>query len=314
MSENNLTVGQNVILEVGEESSRKDFPAIVKKFQNRLVALLLEDKGLEDLKTQTGASARIKSSDIEPPIVFEGKIIQTKASPLIILKLENTETSTDSNEQHAETDSDIAEAAPVVSDSSYDTSRDSARIIDSFLVNYFLVSKEKAEQKKNEYLLRPTMYRREKAKIGVSGADSQTMEKISHFEPGLQEVINDIYLKIKNISTQKDPEMGAKKDEGENEGECIDLSGTGFRMICGQKLNRGDILKVIIAPPQANPTFSVSALAEVKNVETVKVDKDTKYSVGVQYYSIHEQDMENIIGYTFQLQREQLNLRKQMTK
>ena len=77
---------------------------------------------------------------------------------------------------------------------------------------------------------------------------------------------------------------------------------------------KDDFLKIILAPPNGNPPFSISVLAQVRNVKMIKSGSVTKYEAGAQYYAIHEEDMEEIIRYTFQLQREQLRLRKNMRK
>lgn len=322
MSENNLIVGQNVILEVGEEDSREDFPAIVKKLKKSLVALLLVEKGLEGLNVPPGGSVCIKSPDKDKDAfkAISGIIIDTKAFPVIILKFDTAKDLGDNNNLHSV--KDIPEVVPAVppkvtpnlSDASYLSDRNSARVSDSFVIHCYPLTKEKAEQKKNEYLLRPTLYRREKEKIKISGTKPEVLEKVSHLDSDLQVIIMDIYSKIQIILGSKGPEIFANKNEDGKEAECVDISGSGLKIICDQKSKKGDILKMIIAPPNATVPFSVSALGEVKNIEAVKVGKETKYSLGLKYYSIHEQDMEQIVGYTFQLQREQLNLRRQLEK
>lgn len=324
MSENNLIVGQNVILEVGEEESRKDFPAIVKKLNKSLVALLLVEKGLESLNSPPGVSACIISPAKDAFKAMPGKIIDTKAFPIIVLKFDITKGLIDNNNLHSVKDiadvpsevipDDSPEVTSNVSDTPYRSARNSARISDSFIIQYYAITEEKAEQRKNEYILRPTLYRREKAKTKTPGTELEVLEKVSHLESDLQVIIMDIYSKIQKILTPTEAETATKKNEAEKEAECVDISGSGLKIICDQKPKNGDILKMIIAPPNAITPFSVSALGKVKNIQVVKVGKKTKYSIGLKYYSIHEQDMEQIVGYTFQLQREQLNLRKQLKK
>jgi hypothetical protein len=180
-------------------------------------------------------------------------------------------------------------------------------------MEFYLLSKEEAGQKKKDYMLRRTKDRRESAvSTGVYAGYNETeiLEKISYMDKALVEVILDIYRKVAALSTtvtQAKPKM-----EGENTGMCVDLSGTGLKIICTQKLKKGDILKLIIAPPKASPPFSVSALGEVMRVEDVppQPKQPKKYAIGIKHYAMHDDDMELITQYTFQLQREMLSMRR----
>lgn len=310
MTENNLTVGNKVTLEISSDSITEDFSAIVKKLKKQLVALTLIGEGLEPSKISVGASVRIKSSDTSPPQLINGKVMETKSFPLIIMKVEKTEVIVEDKKQSS--DNNIDEIPSDDENGPHVESRDSARISDSFLIEFYFVDKEKAEEKKDDYTLRPTRYRREKAQMNTIGDGSEMTEKIAHLDSALLDVIRDIYFKISRLSGEGGDKKDLESSKEDNIGECINISGSGLQIICGKKFNKEDIVKLIIAPPNADPPFSISALAIVRNVKMEKSDKGTKYVTGVQYYAMHEEDMEEIIRYTFQLQRGQLSLRKKM--
>lgn len=310
MTENNLTVGNKVTLEISSDSITEDFSAIVKRLKKQLVALTLIGEGLEPSKISVGASVRIKSSDTSPPQLINGKVMETKSFPLIIMKVEKTEVIVEDKKQSS--DNNIDEIPSDDENGPHVESRDSARISDSFLIEFYFVDKEKAEEKKDDYTLRPTRYRREKAQMNTIGDGSEMTEKIAHLDSALLDVIRDIYFKISRLSGEGGDKKDLESSKEDNIGECINISGSGLQIICGKKFNKEDIVKLIIAPPNADPPFSISALAIVRNVKMEKSDKGTKYVTGVQYYAMHEEDMEEIIRYTFQLQRGQLSLRKKM--
>lgn len=310
MPENNLTVGNKVTLEISSDSTTENFSVVVKKLKKHLVALKLVGEGLEPSKISAGASAHIKSSDTSSPLLISGKVVETKSFPLIIMKVEKTKAIVEDKKQSS--DKNLDEIPSDVDEASCLASRDSARTSDSFLIEFYFVDKKKAAKKKDDFLLRPTRYRREKAQVDMIGDGSEMTEKIAHLDPALVDVIRDIYFKISRLTGREADKKDSVSAEGKNMGECTDISGSGLKMICEKKFNEGDILKMIIAPPNANPPFSISALAIVKNVKIEKTDKGAKYVTGVQYYAMHEDDMEEIIRYSFQLQREQLSLRKKM--
>lgn len=305
----NLTVGEEVSIEFKVLSVSRNYSAIVKKLKNNLLALSLIIKDEEPSKIPTGITAKVKSLDQESQQVSKGKIIETKAFPLIVLKLLKSRIVM--NDSSRSSDKDVDE---IVSDSgsSHISDRDSARVSDSFMIKYYLLKNKTVKKKKDEYLLHPSRYRKEIAKTENPEDERKMLNKISHLDSALLEVIKDIYLKIKKNSAQRKQSVEPKAAEGENVAECVDISGSGLKIICGQKFKKGDILNTTISPPHADSPFTISALIEIRNIEDIKSADKPKYAIGLKYYAIHEQDMEEIVKYTFQLQRDQLSLRRRL--
>jgi len=291
-----------------------DFEAQLKKIKGSLIAVSVTS-GLREraslsigkiLKIATGA----KDAGKIPAVVK-----QDKAFPLLILSLETSRRRLKRQEKGLE-EEDIEDLIASITDPEFIGLRDSARSEDSFPIEFYKQSHERAEQKKNEYLIRPSHERREAAKQHEQAAgfnESELRPRMAHLDPALQGIILDLYRRVTQIPGGMAPLPPSQPDD-EAIGICVDISGTGLRFLTSQRLKSGDILKVMISPSLASPPFSISALVQVKRVTRVKNPDPPhkKYSVGVKYYAMHEGDMEQITAYTFKLQRDQLQLKRQL--
>jgi c-di-GMP-binding flagellar brake protein YcgR len=339
---NYFELEKGVSIEVQIDSRTNTYSSIVKKIKEDLVALQFSPPPEKPENVPQGILTKIIVEKEGATFYIQARIISNKTFPIIVLKIEKLlkeeakqpeplkaekeMTAKEAKEEAVFKPPEQLEEKPPAAemakgykdkelyDNKHVAERESARIEDSFPMEFYLQTKEEAEEKKRDYLIRKSSDRRESAAvstgvfIGYSEADA--IKKVSHLDASLIDIVQDIYRKMAVISTiisQAKPKV-----EGENVGVCVDISGLGLKLICTQKFNRGDILKLIIAPPKAQPPFSISALGEVMRAEDVKADPDQpkKYAIGIKYYAMHEDDMELITQYTFQLQREMLRMRR----
>lgn len=306
-----LKPGKNIELETSEGNS---FKARLKKAKGCLLAISVIS-GLKDrdrLAIGTLVQLNIWGGDN----LLQAAVKQDKAFPLLILSLE-AETKKLSSREKVEEEEDIEDLIAGINNPNYVSLRDSARTEDSFPIEFYEQSAERAAQKKNDYLIRPTRNRRETAQqssvLSEPGVENELRPKIAHLDKVLQDIIVDLYMKIAPFAGGMTPIKSDQPGE-KNLGICVDISGTGLRFLTSQKLNKGNILKVMISPTLANPPFSVSALVDVRSVSKVRNPESSqrKYAVGVKYFAMNEEDMEQITAYTFQLQRDQLQLKRQL--
>src|SRR3989338_2203500 len=333
---------KSVSIEVQIDSETKNYSSIVKKIKEDLIAIQLSPPPEKPDNVPQGILTKVIVEKGGTAFNIQTRIISNKTFPIIVLKIEKLlkeeakppepvkavkEPQIPAKEikreakppEQAEEKPSAEEMAKGYKDKDlyadkHVAERESARIEDSFPMEFYIQTKEEAEEKKRDYLIRKSSDRREAASvstgifIGYSEADA--IKKVSHLDASLIDIVQDIYRKmavISTIITQAKPKV-----EGENVGICVDISGAGLKIICTQKLKRGDILKLMIAPPKAQPPFSISALGEVMRVEELKPDPDQqkKYATGIKYYAMHEDDMELITQYPFLLQREMLRMRR----
>ncbi len=308
-------------LEIGQEISIENdegqvFKGQLKKMKDTLIAVSMHS-GLQNKESlATGASIHIKigGDDGDLPAVIK----QDKAFPLLVMSIESDSKKLDSKARKMERE-DIEDLISSLTDPEFVRMRDSARIEDSFPIEFYKQTPEMAEQKRDDYFLRPTHERRESFKLSsvqsMPGfSEAALRSRIAHLDNVLKDVILDLYRRVaacacKGVANESD------KPLDEAIGICVDISGTGFRILTSQKLKPGDILKVIVAPPLSSASFSVSCLVQVRRVSRIRKPDppDKKYAVGVKYYAIHEDDMEMIIRYTFQLQRDFLKQKRQVS-
>src|SRR3989338_3497447 len=332
---------KNISMEVEIDSKTEIYQSVVKKIKEDLIAIQLSSPPEKSDNVPQGILTKVSGEKNGDFFNIQTRIISNKTFPIIVLKIEKLlkdeskptapvksekETQVEEKEAAAFKPAEQKEEKPSAEeiakgyknkdlyDNRHVAERGSARIEDSFPIEFYIQTKEDAEQKKRDYLLRKSLDRRETASVSMGAfigySEADALKKISHVDVSIIEIIQDIYRKISVISTiitQAKP-----KTEGENMGICVDISGLGLKIICTQKFKKGDILKMIISPPKAQPPFSISALGEVMRIEDVKTDpaQPKKYATGIKYYAMHEDDMELITQYTFQLQREMLRMRR----
>ena len=309
-----LKVGQTMEIQTDEGETLK---GKIKRVKDTLIAVSVVSGLKNRAGLRVGTVLRFnmdgKGEDLLPAVVR-----QDKAFPLLILSASAGSRNLSEEEQNLE-EEDAEDLLESLNDPNYVNMRDSARSEDSFPIEFYKQSQERAALKKNEYLVRPSSQRRETARQDGSGGgafvdESELRRRMAHLDPVLQDIIVDLYHRTSHADASAEGTQKTSQVRDENIGICVDISGTGLRLLTSQPLQSGDILKVMIEPPLARPPFSVSALVEVRRVSRLRNPDPPhkKYAVGVRYYAMHEEDMEQITAYTFKLQRDQLKLKRQL--
>ncbi len=315
------------VLEVGQEvgviiqgSSRK-YNCAVKKIKGDLVAVsLTEVKDKEEVSVGKKVAISWDTSE-ETSYKAKGSIIQNKVFPIVVARLGDVIKKSEEKKEEGKEKEDVDESFDPEFDRKYvketesisedgEAERDSARVEDAFPIQFFVPDQETVRQEKNDYLSRRTRERRSDSQVSTEFKENEVLEKIANSDPGVIEVITDLYRKYyllaNKVFKKEDKESG-----GKNMGTCVDLSGSGLQFLTKQQIKPKTILKFMINPP-ATPPFSISALGEVMRVERKKdpTDRKTKYAYGARFYAIHEDDQEEIIQYTFKRQQEMLKQRR----
>ncbi|MEK6589333.1 MAG: PilZ domain-containing protein [Nitrospinota bacterium] len=318
-------IEKNVTIKVQSDSESKRYPSVVKKIKEELIAFLLSPSPEKPEDVPQGKLVSVIAEKDGIPFSILSRIVSNKTFPIVVLKLERLEQAESLKESKITTEEPRAKKpAPLdmakgfkdkePSKNTHAEERESARIEDSFPMEFYVITPEQAKEKMKDYLLRRTKDRRESAvSTGIYAGYNETeiLEKIPHIDKATVDIILDIYKKIAALTTLT-TQQSKPWVEDENVGNCVDISGNGLKMICTKRLNKNDIVKIIISPPRAQPPFSVSALGEVMRVDAIppQPNQTQKYSIGIRYYAMHDDDMELITQYTFQLQREMLRMRR----
>lgn len=92
----------------------------------------------------------------------------------------------------------------------------------------------------------------------------------------------------------------------------VNISGSGIRFGSRQLYKKGDLLWIAMRYPTV-PVLQVEAIGIVTRLgASVKLRTETpSVQVSIRYEAINEQDREEILRYTFQLQREQLRAKRE---
>lgn len=91
--------------------------------------------------------------------------------------------------------------------------------------------------------------------------------------------------------------------------ECIDISGSGVRMLVAEELKPGSLLELTIEPP-INPPIQIILLGKLSRVCQSKDKENDGFEASITFTAVNEDDRENLIKYIFQRQRELISSRK----
>ena len=91
------------------------------------------------------------------------------------------------------------------------------------------------------------------------------------------------------------------------QGQLVDISGSGLRFPCLQKFSIGDIINFDITLPSLPQTF-INGVGVV--VRIFKNDKDKDNEIALKYIAINEEDRNKIIHYTKTRQKELLSQKR----
>ena len=314
-----LQPGQEVKVVTGK--GRPPLTCSVKKIKENMVAVSMDDLKNKEEANVGGIIAISWPSGDGGSFKTKGEIIQNKSFPIVVARcgeiIKKAEEPTSEIPVDPNYDPEFDRKyvqKPKGDQSEADIQRESARVEDAFPIQFFIVEKDSAEQKKMDYLARSSKDRRDESKAASTElSEAAVRNKLSSANPAVAEVILDLYQKYAMLSA-KVLKKEVKGGGEESSGTCIDLSGSGLQFLTMQQIKPKTIVKFIIAPPAASPPFSISAMGEVMRVEQKKdpLDRKTKYAYGTRFYAIHEDDSEEIIQYTFKRQQEMLKARRKM--
>lgn len=309
-----LKPGQEVNIAIQGGSGKHK--CTVKKVKDNLVAVPLagvNDKG----EIAVGKKISISWGANKASYKSQGTIIQNKAFPIVVGRFGDVakKKEEEKEEEQDEEGLDLQFDKKYVKESegtleSDEGERDLARVEDAFPISFFVVDQETKDQKKEDYLSRRTRDRQTESQIFTELGENEVLEKLANADPGVIEVINDLYKKYSLLASKvlkKEVKGGGEKSSG----TCIDLSGGGLQFLTKRQIKPNIILKFLITPP-SSPPLTISALGEVKRIEKKKdpTDRKMKYAYGTHFYAIHEDDREEIIQYTFKRQQEMLKARR----
>lgn len=306
---NSLSIDQKVTISFAGDKKNAEFPGKVKKVKDKLLALNVGKEVKASPHFKLGAQVSIRSQENGNDLAYQAKI-EKESFPLIVLAFTKTLKALEASSVP------VLDAEHKTADDQYVKDRNSARISDSFDIEFYPVDKAKVVDKVKDYTSRPTALRREKGSFtAVSSGDQEMLTRISHADQALVDAISDLYRKIDALNHRlteaasgQAPGGGGKDD---HVGVCVDISGGGLKILVNRTIGKGTVVKLMISPP-ATPPFSISALGEVMRCSKASDPEhpNKPFELGIKYYAMHEEDKELIIQYTFKLQREMLRLRK----
>ena len=194
--------------------------------------------------------------------------------------------------------------------------RNSVRILDSFTINYNIVTQKEYNKKASLYTSRRTASRSgaRNSEVDTFSFDWSHIEDEVDFDPVLVKIL--FYMDQKMDKIIANQEMILNKIDTEEEvhdvsetGECIDISGSGVNMLVTRELNQGSLLELKIEPP-INPPIQIILLGKLSRICQSKDNDNNDFEVSVTFTAINEDDRESLIKYIFHRQRELISSRK----
>ena len=177
-----------------------------------------------------------------------------------------------------------------------------ARTLESFPIKFMPISKEDFEASKQLYLTKSTQDRMEEG-IDVAAV---TEETVSSADSPILAILSRIEQKLDKLMETSDLGEEKPKEHKFEIGDCLDLSGSGLRFSSRWPIEKGWYLKVLINTSKPHPAM-IAVLAEVVRAEAVS--DSSGYVVACKFASIHKEDREAIIAYTFKRQRKLARIR-----
>lgn len=194
--------------------------------------------------------------------------------------------------------------------------RESARIHDSFSINYKAISKEDFEQKAPFYISRRTAHRPVdmECKATTNPIDWYSLENDEDYSSYLIKIFSYLDQKMNMILYKQEEILKTlvPKQESKDKyktGECIDISGSGIKLLTDEELKEDTILELCIEPLISPPIFIV-ALGKIINLCPASSKGKEGFEVSTEFIAINEDDRDELIKYTFQRQREWITSQK----
>ena len=197
-----------------------------------------------------------------------------------------------------------------------DERRNSVRILDSFNINYNIVTQKEYNKKASIFISRRTASRSatRSSDTEAFSFDWSHIEDEVDFDPVLVKILFYLDQKIDKIISNQDRILKNFDTEEEVQelseaGECIDISGSGAHMLVTEELNPGTLLELTIEPP-FNTSIQIILLGEISRISKSNDKENNGFEASITFTAINEDDRENLIKYIFQRQRELISSRK----
>ena len=197
-----------------------------------------------------------------------------------------------------------------------DERRNSVRILDSFNINYNIVTQKEYNKKASIFISRRTASRSatRSSDTEAFSFDWSHIEDEVDFDPVLVKILFYLDQKIDKIISNQDRILKNFDTEEEEQelseaGECIDISGSGAHMLVTEELNPGTLLELTIEPP-FNTSIQIILLGEISRISKSNDKENNGFEASITFTAINEDDRENLIKYIFQRQRELISSRK----
>ena len=197
-----------------------------------------------------------------------------------------------------------------------DERRNSVRILDSFNINYNIVTQKEYNKKASIFISRRTASRSatRSSDTEAFSFDWSHIEDEVDFDPVLVKILFYLDQKIDKIISNQDRilknfDTDEEVQELSDTGECIDISGSGAHMLVTEELNPGTLLELTIEPP-FNTSIQIILLGEISRISKSNDKENNGFEASITFTAINEDDRENLIKYIFQRQRELISSRK----
>jgi c-di-GMP-binding flagellar brake protein YcgR len=182
------------------------------------------------------------------------------------------------------------------------------RINDYMQLGYEIVPVEKVAVKKRE------IRQKQLVKSGFqSTGDGQTTFSMSDFkDPGMLYIAEMLQNLSRKLDAIFDVTMSKESDCQVGELVMVDLSASGLRFACNDRIHPGTILHVRFvlntSPPKRIDVLSKAMRLEINDdAETLEA---FLYKVAVKFFDVNEATTELLVQYVFRLQREQLRYKR----
>jgi hypothetical protein len=201
-------------------------------------------------------------------------------------------------------------------DKNADERRNSVRVLDSFTINYNIVTQKEYNKKAALYISSRTASRSatRSSDTEAFSFDWSHIEDEVDFDPVLVKILFYLDQKIDKVISNQERifrkfDTAEEVQEVSESGECIDISGSGVHMLVTEELIPDTLLELTIKPP-INASLQIILLGKLSRIRQSKDMENNDFEASITFTAINEDDRENLIKYIFQRQRELISSRK----
>lgn len=194
--------------------------------------------------------------------------------------------------------------------------RGSARIHDPFPVSYKVISQADFEQKASYYISRRTAYRtvNMESKTNAHPMEWSSFENEEDYSPALIKIFSYLDQKLNMILFKQEEILKNlthkhKSKDKFKTGECINISGSGVKILIDKELKKSAILELCIEPLIYPPLYVV-ALGKIVKLCPSSDKGKAGFETSTEFVAINGDDRDELIKYTFKRQREWITSQK----